>query len=68
MIKKGIPYPWCQLADETYWNLGGLYPNRKFKWFKRKKVSQKMLDFLNGKPVKFRINLKDWKMTQITSI
>lgn len=59
---KKLEYPWNELCDETYWTLGGLYKNKKIKWFKRKKVPQEYIDLLNGKAVKIKLNLKDWKM------
>lgn len=56
-----LPYPWNELTDETYWTLGGMYPNKKFKWKKRKKVPQEILDMLNGKPIKMKVNITNWK-------
>lgn len=63
MVKKSKT-TWDILADENHWILGGLYPNRKFKWKKRKKVPQEIIDLLNGKKVKMTLNIKDWKMVQ----
>lgn len=65
--KDKLQYPWNMLADETYWTLGGLLPNRKIKWFKRKKTPQEWIDLMNGKPVKMKLNIKDWKMHVITT-
>ena len=56
--KQGI-YPWNQLADDTYWSLGGLYPKRKFKWFNRKKIGILKKDWMFIKTGVFIIPKKE---------
>jgi len=36
-------------------------PHKKIIWKKREKIPQEIIDLMNGKKVKMKVNTKDWK-------
>lgn len=64
-IKKIGLFDWgkvCGWYDCNAWYLKES-PKEKIVWKERKKVPQRYIDFMNGKPLKVKINIKDWKFT-----
>ena len=38
----------------------------KFKMVKREKIPQEFIDLMNGKQVKFKVNVADWKRIKVS--
>jgi hypothetical protein len=56
---------WNRMADSSKWYLLG---NSPVQWFNRDRVPQWQLDVLNGKPIKGRMIMKDWKIVQCQTV